>query len=68
MQIVSLLVIGLGIGVVGGMMGIGGFLLIPVLTEHFHDDQKQAAGISLAVLAMPVTLPAVWQQISRKGS
>jgi uncharacterized membrane protein YfcA len=36
-------------------------VLVPVLTWLFRYDQKQAAGITLAVLAVPVVLPGVWQ-------
>src|SRR5262245_16468685 len=54
--------LGLGVGVVGGMVGIGGgVLLIPALTGLFGVEPRKAAGMTLAVLAVPVTLPAVWQ-------
>lgn len=58
MSILLFLVVGLLIGTAGGMLGIGGgVLLVPVLTELYDFDQRKAAGITLAVLAMPVALP-----------
>jgi uncharacterized membrane protein YfcA len=62
MQILVCLLLGLGIGGVGGMIGIGGgVLLIPALTELFHFDHRKAAGMTLAAMVPPVTLPAVWR-------
>jgi uncharacterized membrane protein YfcA len=56
------LLIGLGIGIIGGMVGIGGgVLLVPALTLLFGMNVRQAAGISLAVLVLPVTLPGAWK-------
>src|SRR3954471_19704442 len=66
MTILYFLLIGLGIGVVGGMVGIGGgVLLIPALTGLFKLDPRKAAGISLAVLCVPVTLPGAWKYFSQ---
>src|SRR5262245_13871338 len=66
MIILLLLLVGLGIGVISATLGIGGgVLLVPVLTWMFDYDYKQAAGITLAVLAVPVALPAVWQYYAR---
>jgi uncharacterized membrane protein YfcA len=62
MEFLGLAVLGLAIGCVGGMVGIGGgVLLIPALTGLFHLEWKKAAGVTLAVLAVPVTLPGAWQ-------
>jgi uncharacterized membrane protein YfcA len=62
MTIFLYLLIGLGIGIVGGMVGIGGgVLLVPALTLLFGMNIRQAAGISLAVLVFPVTLPGAWK-------
>ncbi len=59
---VLLLVLGLMIGTLSGMLGIGGgVLLLPALVLLCDLKQSQAAGITLAVLAVPVTLPGVWQ-------
>jgi uncharacterized membrane protein YfcA len=64
---VLFLALGLAVGVVSGMIGIGGgVLLIPALVWFFDLKQSQAAGITLAVLAVPVTLPAVWQYHQQK--
>jgi uncharacterized membrane protein YfcA len=44
------------------MIGIGGgVLLIPALTELFQFDHRKAAGMTLAAMVPPVTLPAVWR-------
>jgi uncharacterized protein len=57
-----LMLVGLGIGMLSGLLGIGGgVVLVPVLTWLFGYDQKAAAGMTLAVLAVPVVLPGVWQ-------
>jgi uncharacterized membrane protein YfcA len=59
--------IGAGIGVISGMLGIGGgVLLVPMLLWLAPGfDQRQAAGVALAVLAVPVVLPAVVQHFIR---
>jgi uncharacterized membrane protein YfcA len=62
MTILLYLLTGLGIGVVSGLLGIGGgVLLLPILVWFFGIKQANAAGITLAVLAVPVVLPAVLQ-------
>jgi uncharacterized membrane protein YfcA len=62
MKIVLLVSLGLAIGGLSGMLGIGGgVLLLPALVWLFDLKQPQAAGITLAVLAVPVTMPSVWQ-------
>jgi uncharacterized membrane protein YfcA len=67
MTILLYLLLGVGIGIVGGLVGIGGgVLLIPALTMFFDFDPRKAAGISLAVLALPVTMPGALQYY-RKG-
>ncbi|MCI0458801.1 MAG: TSUP family transporter [Gemmataceae bacterium] len=61
MSILLYLVIGLGIGLVSGALGIGGgVLLLPALMWLGRLDQRSAAGTTLAVLVVPVVLPAVW--------
>jgi len=66
MSILFLVLTGLGIGVISGTLGIGGgVLLVPLLMWVFDYEQKEAAGITLAVLAVPVVLPAVWQYYVR---
>jgi uncharacterized membrane protein YfcA len=67
LHFVYFLALGLAVGAVSGMIGIGGgVLLIPALVWFFDLKQSQAAGITLAVLAVPVTLPAVWQYHQQK--
>lgn len=62
MTILLYLALGLTIGGISGLLGIGGgVLLVPALMLFLHVDQRQAAGITLAVLALPVVVPAVWQ-------
>jgi uncharacterized membrane protein YfcA len=66
MHVLFYLLLGLVIGGIGGMVGIGGgVLLIPALTALFRMEPRQAAGVTLAVLAVPVTLPAVVQYYSQ---
>ncbi len=61
MIIVLYMLVGLAIGGISGVLGIGGgVLLVPVLT-WFSYTQKQAQGITLAVLVLPVVAPAVWR-------
>lgn len=55
-----LLLLGLGAGVLAGMFGIGGgVIIVTVLVEFLHFDQKEAVGTSLAALLPPVSLGAV---------
>jgi hypothetical protein len=62
MKILLLVTLGLTIGVLSGTLGIGGgVLLLPALMWLFDLKQGQAAGITLAVLSVPVTLPGVWR-------
>ena len=54
--ILSLLVIGLLAGILSGFMGVGGgVVMIPLMILLLGYDQHQAQGMSLAVLAVPVT-------------
>jgi len=56
----SLFLLGILAGIASGLFGIGGGLVIvPVLVELFHYDQKRAVGTSLAALLPPVALLAV---------
>lgn len=55
-----LLILGFLAGVVSGMFGVGGgIVIVPVLVSFMNYDQKLAIGTSLAVLLLPVGLPAV---------
>lgn len=59
MQVLLYIGIGLIAGTVSGLMGIaGGVILVPLLTWWCGFEMRRASGTSLAVLAIPVTLPA----------
>jgi uncharacterized membrane protein YfcA len=60
MRIILFLAIGLVIGAASGALGIGGgVLLVPALVWLCGMEYQQAAGTTLAVLVVPVVLPAV---------
>ena len=59
-QVMILLFIGLGAGVVAGMFGIGGgVVIVPALVYLAGLSQHMAIGTSLAILLPPVGLAAV---------
>ncbi|MEZ4818122.1 MAG: sulfite exporter TauE/SafE family protein [Flavobacteriaceae bacterium] len=59
--VVSLIAIGVLAGMFSGFMGVGGgVVMIPMLMFFLQYDQHQAQGMSLAVLAVPVTLIAAY--------
>jgi uncharacterized protein len=59
-QIISLLIIGLAAGILGGMFGIGGgILVIPCLVFFMGMNQHEAEGTNLAFMLAPVGLLAV---------
>src|SRR4051794_39254355 len=65
MKFLFLALLGLAIGCIGGMVGIGGgVLLIPALTELFGVEPRKAAGMTLAAMVPPVTLPGAWRYYS----
>ena len=54
--------IGLGVGSLSGTLGIGGgVLLVPALIWLCQFEPARAAGTSLAVLMIPVCMPAAWK-------
>jgi hypothetical protein len=54
-EIIWLLIIGLGAGILSGMVGIGGgIVLVPALVMLLHFNQHQAQGTVLAMLMFPV--------------
>jgi uncharacterized protein len=68
MKLFFFALLGALVGCVGGMVGIGGgVLMVPALTELFGLDQRKAAGLTLAAMVPPVTLPGVIQYY-RQGS
>ncbi len=57
---ISLLILGLGAGVVSGMFGVGGgIVIVPALVAFLKFDQKLAVGTSLGALLLPVSLGGV---------
>ncbi|AVI52257.1 permease [Pukyongia salina] len=59
--ILSLILIGLLAGMLSGFMGVGGgVVMIPLMMLFLSYDQHQAQGMSLAVLAVPVTFLAAY--------
>ncbi|MBT8263605.1 MAG: sulfite exporter TauE/SafE family protein [Bacteroidia bacterium] len=59
--ILSLIIIGLLAGILSGFMGVGGgVIMIPLMILFLGYDQHQAQGMSLAVLAVPVTFVAAY--------
>lgn len=59
--IVSLIVIGVLAGMFSGFMGVGGgVVMIPLMMWFLGYSQHQAQGMSLAVLAVPVTFVAAY--------
>ena len=64
--ILTMVGVGLGAGVVGGMFGIGGGLIIvPALMLAFNLDQKTATGTSLLAQLLPVAILAVLEYSKR---
>ena len=59
MDIFLYLCIGLAVGLVSGLLGIGGgVLMLPLLIWIFRLSPATASGTTLAVLVVPVVLPA----------
>ena len=59
--VLSLIIIGLLAGILSGFMGVGGgVIMIPLMILFLGYDQHQAQGMSLAVLAVPVTFVAAY--------
>jgi len=59
--LVSLIAIGLLAGIFSGFMGVGGgIVMIPLMILLIGYDQHEAQGMSLAVLAIPVTFVAAY--------
>ncbi|MBI5069957.1 MAG: sulfite exporter TauE/SafE family protein [Deltaproteobacteria bacterium] len=60
MQLLLSGLVGLGAGVLSGLLGIGGgVVLVPLLALLLGMGQLQAQGLTLAVLLLPIGLPAV---------
>jgi len=63
---VTILLLGLGVGVLVGLLGIGGgVVLVPAMVYLLHMDQHLAQGTSLFILLPPIGLGALreyWKQ------
>jgi uncharacterized membrane protein YfcA len=65
-ELVSLIGVGVVVGILGGLLGIGGsIIMIPVLTLVFREDQhlSQAAAMIVNVF---VSMPALWRHSRAK--
>jgi uncharacterized protein len=59
---VGLVVIGALAGLASGIFGIGGgLLLVPIFVYLLKLDGHKATATSLAIVLLPVALPAVWR-------
>lgn len=59
--VLALVAIGILAGMFSGFMGVGGgVIMIPLMILFLGYDQHQAQGMSLAVLAIPVTFVAAY--------
>lgn len=70
--IITVLLIGLGAGVLSGLVGVGGgIVMVPAMVFFLHYTQHQAQGTSLAVLTLPVVIIAslyYYQQCQKAGT
>jgi uncharacterized protein len=56
-DLIIILSIGLGAGILSGLVGVGGgIIMVPMLVLFLHYTQHQAQGTSLAVLTLPVVV------------
>ncbi len=59
-QFTVLIVVGIFAGLLSGFVGVGGgIIIVPAMIFFLHMTQKDAQGISLAVLLMPVGILGV---------
>jgi hypothetical protein len=58
----TILLLGLGVGVLVGLLGIGGgVVLVPAMVYLLHFDQHMAQGTSLFILLPPIGLGALYE-------
>lgn len=58
-QLLILILIGLGAGVLSGMFGIGGgILIVPALVYFLNMSQHQAQGTSIGLMLLPIGILA----------
>ncbi len=56
-ELITIVLIGLGAGILSGLVGIGGgIVMVPAMVFFLSYTQHQAQGTSLAVLTLPVVL------------
>ncbi len=68
MMILTILLLGLAVGVLVGLLGIGGgVVLVPTMVFLLHYDQHMAQGTSLFILLPPIGLGAL-REYWRKGN
>ncbi len=61
-QTMTIALIGIAAGLLGGMMGLGGaIIIIPALMMLLGYSQQMAQGTTLLMLVMPVGALAAWQ-------
>jgi uncharacterized protein len=59
-QLIVLVLVGILAGLLSGFVGVGGgIIIVPAMIYFLHLSQKDAQGISLAVLLMPVGILGV---------
>lgn len=60
-EIIILILIGIGAGIVGGMTGLGGgIIIVPTLVFLFSFSQTNAQGTSTATLLFPIGILAAY--------
>jgi uncharacterized membrane protein YfcA len=60
-QALQLLLVGVAAGVASGLFGIGGgLIMIPIFTVFMRMNPHRASATSLAIVVLPIALPAVW--------
>ena len=58
----TLIIIGIAAGILGGLVGVGGgIIIVPSLIYFLAFSQKQAQGTSLGILLLPIGIFGVWQ-------
>lgn len=67
-EIISGMAAGVAGGTLSGLFGVGGgFIMIPLLSLLLGLDQHRAQGATLAIMMMPIGLPAVLQYRKQGG-
>lgn len=62
MNVMLIIVLGLGAGVFSGLVGVGGgIIVVPALVFLLGFTQHQAQGTTLAMMVPPIGILAAWQ-------